>query len=41
VREEALGLVGMRERALLLGGRFDVESSPGGGTTIVAEIPLG
>jgi signal transduction histidine kinase len=40
VREEALGLVGMRERALLLGGRFDVESSPGGGTTIVAEIPL-
>jgi signal transduction histidine kinase len=40
VREEALGLVGMRERALLLGGRFDVESSPGRGTTIVAEIPL-
>jgi signal transduction histidine kinase len=41
VREEALGLVGMRERALLLGGRFDVESSPSAGTTIVAEIPLG
>ena len=41
VRAEALGLVGMRERALLLGGRFDVESSPGAGTTIVAEIPLG
>ncbi len=40
VRKEALGLVGMRERALLLGGRFDVESSPGAGTTIVAEIPL-
>ena len=40
VRTEALGLVGMRERALLLGGRFDVESSPGAGTTIVAEIPL-
>ena len=40
VRTEALGLVGMRERALLLGGRFDVESSPGAGTTIVAEMPL-
>jgi signal transduction histidine kinase len=40
VREEALGLVGMRERALLLGGRFEVESSPGSGTTLVAEVPL-
>jgi signal transduction histidine kinase len=40
VREQALGLVGMRERALLLDGRFDVESSPGSGTTIVAELPL-
>jgi len=39
VREEALGLVGMRERAQLLGGRLEVESSPGGGTTIVAELP--
>ena len=40
VREHALGLVGMRERAQLLGGRLDVESSPGSGTTIVAELPL-
>jgi signal transduction histidine kinase len=40
VREQALGLVGMRERALLLDGRFDVESAPGAGTTIVAELPL-
>jgi signal transduction histidine kinase len=40
VREGALGLTGMRERALLLGGRFEVESSPGAGTTLVAEIPL-
>jgi two-component system, NarL family, sensor histidine kinase DevS len=40
VREHALGLVGMRERAQLLGGRLEVESSPGAGTTVVAEIPL-
>jgi len=40
VREHALGLVGMRERAQLLGGRLQVESSPGAGTTVVAEIPL-
>lgn len=40
VREHALGLVGMRERAQLLGGRLDVESAPGAGTTIVVELPL-
>ena len=40
VREEALGLVGMRERAQLLGGRFEVVASPGAGTTLVAEFPL-
>ncbi|MFA5027587.1 MAG: MASE3 domain-containing protein [Candidatus Methylomirabilota bacterium] len=36
-----LGLLGMEERAALLGGRLTVESRPGGGTTVVAEIPLG
>jgi signal transduction histidine kinase len=41
VREGALGLVGMRERVHLLGGRFEVESAPGSGTTLVAELPLG
>jgi signal transduction histidine kinase len=40
VRENALGLVGMRERAQLAGGRLDVESSPGAGTTVVVGIPL-
>lgn len=34
------GLIGMRERVSLLGGRVNVESSPGCGTTIVAELPL-
>jgi signal transduction histidine kinase len=36
-----LGLVGMRERASLLGGTLDVESQPGRGTTVVARIPAG
>ena len=40
VREGALGLVGMRERVGVLGGRLEIQSSPGGGTTIVAEFPL-
>ena len=35
-----LGLVGMRERAALLGGRLEVESHDGGGTAIYARIPL-
>lgn len=34
------GLVGMRERVELLGGQFSLESSPGQGTRITAEIPL-
>ena len=37
---EGLGLVGMRERVALLHGRLRVESSPGMGTTVVAEVPL-
>jgi PAS domain S-box-containing protein len=34
------GLSGMRERAALLGGRLHVESRPGAGTRITAELPL-
>jgi len=37
---EGLGLLGMAERLALLGGKLKVESSPGAGTTIVAEVPL-
>ncbi len=36
-----LGLLGMRERVEMVGGRFLVESEPGKGTTIHAEIPYG
>jgi signal transduction histidine kinase len=39
VREGALGLVGIRERVALLGGRFELESAPGEGTTLVVELP--
>ena len=34
-----LGLLGMRERIEMVGGRFAIESAPGEGTTIRAEIP--
>ena len=36
----ALGLIGMKERAALVGGRVDVETAPGAGTTIYVHIPL-
>lgn len=35
------GLVGMRERARLLGGSLTVESRPGAGTRLTARIPAG
>lgn len=38
---QSLGVVGMRERALLLGARFQIRSSQGNGTTITLRIPLG
>jgi two-component system, NarL family, sensor histidine kinase UhpB len=34
LREGGAGLAGMRERALLAGGRLDVRAAPGAGTTI-------
>ena len=36
---EGLGVMGMRERAILLGGRVEVESVDGSGTTIRAILP--
>ena len=35
-----LGLVSMRERAEEVGGTFEIESEPGGGTRIVVHVPL-
>ncbi len=36
-----LGLLGMRERLEMVGGRFEVESAAGKGTTITALVPPG
>ena len=40
VPADRFGLVGMSERARLLGGTFTVSSAPGRGTAIVGEVPL-
>ena len=38
--ETMIGLVGMRERALAVGGTLEIEPTPGGGTTVLARIPI-
>lgn len=38
-RIQHLGLLGMRERLEMVGGRFTIQSKPGAGTTIEAQIP--
>lgn len=37
---ESLGVVGMRERAELLGGTVAIDGRPGGGTVLTATLPL-
>jgi len=36
----SMGIIGMRERASLLGGTLSIRSSPGGGTVVRAEVPV-
>jgi signal transduction histidine kinase len=38
--QDGHGLVGLRDRATALGGHLDIESPPGGGTLLVATLPL-
>lgn len=39
-KREALGLIGMKERAEFLGGTLNVKSQPGKGTTVTARVPV-
>jgi two-component system sensor histidine kinase UhpB len=39
--ERGLGIGGMRERALLVGGELTIESRPGAGTTVHLTVPSG
>jgi len=39
LRSGKLGLAGMQERARLLGGTIEVQSTPGKGTTLIVEVP--
>lgn len=37
---ERVGLAGMRERVSMLGGRLEINSRPGYGTSVIATVPL-
>jgi PAS domain S-box-containing protein len=39
-KRQTFGLIGMRERAYLVGGKLNVNSSPGDGTKLTAILPL-
>jgi signal transduction histidine kinase len=41
VPERGSGLLGLKDRAAAIGGRLRVESRPGEGTSLIAELPLG
>jgi PAS domain S-box-containing protein len=36
---DGLGIVGMRERAQIVGARFELESAPGNGTSVFVHVP--
>jgi signal transduction histidine kinase len=38
--DKGMGVINMRERATLVGGRLEIESTPGGGTTIFVRVPF-
>ncbi len=39
-RTKGMGLIGMRERAALVGGSLEIESAKGAGTTVYAKFPI-
>ncbi len=38
--KKTLGLLGMKERSLMIGGSYDLTSIPGAGTTVLVSVPL-
>ena len=40
LKSNSFGLVGMRERALALGGQLEISGIAGEGTTIIVRLPL-
>ena len=40
-RDKGIGIIGMHERASLIGATLQVESQPGQGTAVYLEAPVG
>lgn len=40
IRSKGLGLIGIEERATLIGGRIEIESTPKKGTTVYVRVPM-
>lgn len=38
--KKTLGLLGMKERTLIMGGTYEISSKPGKGTTVVISVPI-
>lgn len=38
--KKTLGLLGMKERTLIMGGTYEITSKPGNGTTVVITVPV-
>ena len=39
--KKTLGLLGMKERTLMMGGTYEINSRPGEGTTVNITVPIG
>jgi len=39
-RRHSLGLLGMKERSVMIGGKYEITSQPGKGTKVVAILPI-
>lgn len=37
---KTLGLLGMKERTLMIDGKYEIDSTPGKGTTVIVTVPL-
>ncbi len=40
VEKRTLGILGMKERSLMIGGTYEINSTPGAGTSVVVSVPL-
>jgi signal transduction histidine kinase len=41
LQKKTMGILGMKERTAIIGGTYEIQSTPGKGTTISVHLPLG